>query len=235
MALTPETALAAAVAVLAVANLLNNRLAVPAYVATSLLTAWLLLALARLAGLTWADVGLGVEALGRGAAVGLVLAALVAVCYLVAARLPATRGLFLDRRVEHAGAGTIAYHVLVRIPLGTVVLEEVAFRGVVYGLVVQMGGVVLATAVSCALFGLWHVLPAMELVRLNRAAGRARPARVVAAAVISSALVGVVLCELRRRSGSLAPPAMVHWAGNALAYLSAFLVTRRYQARTTPS
>lgn len=238
MALTPETALAAGAAVLAVANLLNNRFAVPAYLPTSLLTAALLLGLSRLAGLTWAGVGLGGAALGRGVASGLLLAALVAVCYLVAACLPATRGMFLDRRVEHAAPGTIAYHVLLRIPLGTVVLEEVAFRGVVYGLAWQVGGAAVATAVSCALFGLWHVLPAMALVTLNRAAGRAfraRPARVVSAAVISSALAGVVLCELRRRGGSLAQPAMVHWASNAFAYLSAFVVTRRHRPRTTPS
>lgn len=231
MALTPQIALGGAAAVLAVANLLNNRLAVPAYLVTSPLAACLLLALARLAGLSWAEVGLGREALGTGARVGALLAALVAACYLVAMRLPATRGVFLDRRVQHAGPRTLAYETLLRIPFGTVLLEEVAFRGVVYGLAWQASTAVWATVVSSSLFGLWHVLPALEMVKLNRAAGRAfhgRPALLVAVAVAASVLAGAVLCELRRRSGSLVPALALHWATNALFYLAAFVVTPRH-------
>jgi uncharacterized protein len=231
MALTPQTALAAALVVLVVANVLNNRLAVPAYVVTSVVAASLLLALARLAGLSWAGVGLGFEALGRGALWGLLLGGLVAVGYLIGALVPVTRaGFGWDRRVEPASAGTAVYQVLLRIPFGTVLLEEVAFRGVVYGLVLQTSGTVWAIAVSSALFGLWHVLPTAELVRLHRGAGglfKARGAVVVLAAVVASALVGAVLCELRRRSGSLVPGMAVHWATNALGYLTAFLVMRR--------
>jgi hypothetical protein len=104
MALTPQTALAAALVVLVVANGLNNRLAVPAYVVTSVVAASLLLALARLAGLSWAGVGLGVEALGRGALWGLLLGGLVAVGYLIGALVPVTRaGFRRDQRAVDAG------------------------------------------------------------------------------------------------------------------------------------
>jgi uncharacterized protein len=229
MTLTPQTSLAATVAVLALVNVLNNRRAVPAYVMTSLVTAALLLALARLAGLGWAEIGLGRDAVARGARWGLLLGGIVASCYLVAGMLPTTRSVFVDRRVEHVGPGTVGYQVLVRIPLGTVVLEEIAFRGVLYGLVWHLYGPVGATIVSCALFGLWHVLPALDVVKLNRVAAqvsRAHPPWYVPAAVLASALAGVILCELRRHTGSLLPAITVHWTTNALGYLTAVLITR---------
>src|SRR6266487_3517298 len=229
MTFTPPVGLAAAVAVLVVVNLLNNRLARSAYLPMSLVTTALLLAVFRLTGLTWADAGLGRDELARGARWGLALATLVAVGYLAGALLPATRRVFLDRRVEHAGVGAAAYQTLVRIPLGTVMLEEVAFRGVLYGLVSDAYGITWATAVSCSLFGLWHVLPARDLPELNPVAGRVfrtHSAVVVTAAVIATALAGVFLCEVRRRTGRLLAPIALHWATNALGYLTAFLVTR---------
>jgi membrane protease YdiL (CAAX protease family) len=230
----PLVALAAAVAVLVVANVLNNRLARSAYLPTSLVTTALLLAVFGLTNVPWADAGLGRDALARGARWALVLVTLVAVGYLVGALLPATRRVFLDRRVAHAGPGTVAYQVLVRIPVGTVLLEEVAFRGVLYGLLRHPYGIAWATAVSAALFGLWHVLPARELPRLNPVAGRVfgtHPALVIPAAVIATALAGVVLCELQRRSGGLLAPIALHWAINALGYLTALLVTRWHRGR----
>lgn len=41
----------------------------------------------------------------------------------------------------------------------------------------------------------------------------------VTAATTGAALAGVVLCELRRRSGSLLAPFALHWALNALGVL----------------
>jgi uncharacterized protein len=229
MALAPEIALAATVAVLAVVNLLNNRLAVRAYVVTSVLAAVVLLALFQTA-LPWADVGLGRDGLAEDALLALLLVGLAAGGYLLGMALPPTRALFLDERVEHVRRRNVAYQVLARIPLGTVLLEEVAFRGVLYGLAWHMQGPVLATVVSCALFGLWHVLPALDLVKLNRVAGRAfeaRPVLSVAAAVLSAMLAGVVLCELRRHTGSLLPGIALHWATNGLGYLTGVLIGRK--------
>jgi uncharacterized protein len=229
MALAPEIALAASVAVLAVVNVLNNRLAVRAYVVTSVLAAVMLLALFR-AALPWADAGLGRDRLAEDALSALLLVSLVAGGYLLASALPATRALFLDRRVEQVRRRAVAYQMLVRISFGTVVLEEVAFRGVLYGLVWHLYGPVLATVVSCALFGLWHVLPALDLVKLNRVAGRAfdaRPVLFVAAAVLAAVLAGLVLCELRRLTGSLLPVIALHWATNGLGYLAGVLIGRK--------
>jgi membrane protease YdiL (CAAX protease family) len=229
MRLTLPVGLVAVLALLLAAQVLNNRVARSAYLATSLVTTALLLTVARLAGLTWTELGLGRAARVPGLRWALVLVTLVALGHLVAAWLPATRGVFLDRRVAGTGLGETAYQVLVRIPLGTVLLEETAFRGVLYGLVGHWYAPVWAAGVSSVLFGLWHVLPSRDLPRLNPAAGRAfrsRPALVVPVTVLVTALAGLLLCEIRRRSGSLLAPMGLHWAVNGLGYLTAFLVTR---------
>lgn len=195
------------------------------------LGAALLLLLARAAGLGAADVGLGRGSLRRGAAYALAAVAAVAVVYAVAAWLPATRPAFLDERYRHdlGGAAWVAFAV---IPLGTVLFEEVAFRGVLWGLVRRERGATRATVVSSVLFGLWHVLPSLRLHRVNPAVaglvgdGAAGRVLAVAGAVGFTAAAGVLLCELRRRSGSLLAPAGLHWAVNGLGVLVSAGVVR---------
>ena len=58
---------------------------------------------------------------------------------------------------------------LVTIPLATVVFEEVAFRWCSGGWSSTQHGTPVATVASSALFGLWHVLPALDVARTSTA------------------------------------------------------------------
>ncbi|GGQ48788.1 hypothetical protein GCM10010166_16360 [Couchioplanes caeruleus subsp. azureus] len=184
-----------------------------------------LLALARGAGLSADDVGIGRRSWRRGAAYALVCVSVVAAGYAVAALIPALRPAFLDTRYR-SGPGAAVTAALLLVPLGTVLFEEVAFRGVLWGLLHRRGGATLATLVSSGLFGLWHVLPSLRLHRVNPAVaqivgpGRNGQLLAVAGAVVFTAAAGAVLCELRRRSGSLLAPAGLHWAVNGLGILA---------------
>jgi membrane protease YdiL (CAAX protease family) len=185
-----------------------------------------LLLLARSAGLGADDIGLGRGSWRRGAAYGAVCVAAVAAVYAVAARLPATRAAFLDERYRNSFGAALLTAFLV-VPLGTVLFEEVAFRGVLWGLLCRDSGPARATLVSSGLFGLWHVLPSLRLNRVNPAVadlvgpGPAGQVTAVAGAVVFTAAAGALLCELRRRSGSLLAPAALHWAVNGLGVLAA--------------
>jgi hypothetical protein len=70
------------------------------------------------------DLGLDREHLGCGLRLGAAAAAALVVVLIVVAALPATRDLFADRRVDPHSVTLLLYHTLVRIPLGTVVLED---------------------------------------------------------------------------------------------------------------
>ncbi|MET8147251.1 lysostaphin resistance A-like protein [Actinoplanes sp. NPDC049668] len=190
------------------------------------LGAGLLLLLARWAGLDADDVGLGRRTWRRGAAYALVCIAAVAVVYLVAAALPATRTAFLDERYR-SDMGTALLTAFVVIPLGTILFEEVAFRGVLWGLLRRDWGTTPATLVSSLFFGFWHVLPSLRLNQVNPAvtklvgSGAAGQVLAVTGAVLFTGTAGLLFCELRRRSGSLLAPIGLHWAVNGLGVLVA--------------
>lgn len=189
----------------------------------------LLLLLARYAGMTWEDLGVARRSWRRGTGYAAAAIVLVAAAYAVAAVLPATRPAFLDSRY-HLPAATGLLTAFIVVPLGTVLPEEVAFRGVLFGLVRRHRGGWLGAGISSALFGLWHVVPSLSLSKVNPAVravvGHGVPGQIagVLGAMLFTAAVGLLFCELRRRSGSLLASAGLHWAANALGVVVAVLL-----------
>jgi membrane protease YdiL (CAAX protease family) len=220
------------VVVLVAANLLNNWLAPGAYVLTCVTAAAVLILIARWDGLALADLGLDAAGLRRGLRWAPVLAGAVLVVFLIGLAVPLSRDAFRDARAAGLSAEQLLWQVLVRVPFGTVLLEETAFRGVLWAMLRRRYGTTWATAVSSLLFGLWHLLPSRGLNRSNTAAGAAfgtgsaGVTLTVVAAVVATAAAGAVLCELRRRSGSLLAPAALHWSVNGFGYALAWAATR---------
>ncbi|MEU7896752.1 CPBP family intramembrane glutamic endopeptidase [Nonomuraea sp. NPDC049152] len=210
-------------AVLVAANIMNNRVAPRLAPLTSALATGVLVAMARRSGLSWEEIGF-TRGL-RGAKAGGALAATVAAGYTAGIAIPRTRELFRDERALSLSKAEVIEAALLQVPVGTVLLEEVGFRGALYGMLRRERGAATATAVSSALFGLWHILPAMEMARANPALGELASGstdvtKVVVGSVVSTAAAGVLFCELRRRAGLLAP-SLLHLATNSLGYLFA--------------
>ncbi len=185
------------------------------YVPVNLATAALLVALVGPDGLGlgagWAAVVVG----GAGALVVVVVLALLA-------SVPATRRFLADQRMAGVDLRGTVWRAGVRIPLGTVVLEEVAFRGVLPSL--------MSPVAAAVLFGLWHVAPTARTLDVNGVAlsGRARLVA-VAGAVLFTTVVGLVFWHLRLATGSVLAPALVHIAANSGGTVAAFVVLRSDQ------
>ena len=180
---------------------------------------------ARTCGVSWADMGMCPDRLGRGIRIGLITALPAAAVVGLGAVVPATRGFFQDERARGGGTRHVLFETLVRIPLGTALPEEIIFRGALLGLFTQRHSPT-AASMSSILFGVWHVLPTLRTLPLNPVGARAhgkpkRAAGAVLAAVTSTALAGYGLAWLRSRSGSLAAPAVAHASLNGIAYLAA--------------
>ncbi|RSS68518.1 CPBP family intramembrane glutamic endopeptidase [Streptomyces sp. WAC06614] len=222
--------MALTVAVLAAANPVLHRTTAPYRLLTAVLVCVVLLGVLRWAGGGPADAGLAPHTLARGARWALTLIALVAAVYLAAALLPATRPLFEDRRYDRMDGADVLVRALVLVPVGTVLLEETAFRGVLYGLLRRSRGAAWATGVSSVLFGLWHVLPSLHLATAKPALTAVLgdswlgAAAAVVGAVLFTTAAGVLFCALRRRSDSLLAPMGLHWAVNAFGYVFGFLL-----------
>jgi membrane protease YdiL (CAAX protease family) len=198
-----------------------------AHLAVGLGLAACLLAVARAAGLTAADLGLARSAWPAGLRWGVAAAALVGAAYAVASLLGPVRQA-LPEGDGGLGRATL-WAVLVVIPLGTVVPEELAFRGLLLALLGRGRGVLAATLLSSGLFGLWHVVASLGGGAANAAitdvvGGDAAGTAVrVAVTIVSTSVAGVVLCWLRLRSGSLLAPILAHWTVNGLGVIVVML------------
>ncbi len=141
---------------------------------------------------------LGWRKAGKGLRWGTTSAVLPVAAYTVMLAVPPVR----RRMAAEARRADHTEWVFVHIPFGTVLAEELMFRSVLYALARRASRWWHRVLTSVA-FGLWHIAPA-------RHAGDSVPGTVVL-----TALSGVVFDELRRRSGSVVAPMLLHLAINA--------------------
>ena len=92
--------------------------------------------------MSWAALGLDFTwgAQTKGLIWSAALVGIVFVGYGIAAALPWTRKGFADARTAEMGVGMFLYHAFLRIPVGTALMEEVAFRGVLLAAMIGAWG-----------------------------------------------------------------------------------------------
>lgn len=161
-------------------------------------------------GLTRAGVPKGLR---DGAVAAGAIGAVVAVAALAGVDPTGTMG---DRGA--VSGGEMLFQVFVEIPIATVLLEELAFRGVLGGLLGRVVTQRWAIACTSLAFGLWHVSP-HSFTSLGRAGG-------ALGTIAITTFAGVCFHLLRRRSGSLLAPMLAHWGTNGMAFLATWLVLR---------
>jgi membrane protease YdiL (CAAX protease family) len=185
------------------------------------------LLLARRAGANWSQLGVDRGSLSSGLRLGGIAFLLVTSAVVIAALIPALRDFLGDDRFVGVAVGEVLYETLIRIPIGTALGEELAFRGVLLGVLLAWFSPLRATLISSALFGLWHVLPgieALETTTVTSLSSGLFGALSVAVQVIVTGAVGVAFAWLRFRSGSIAAPVLAHWAINGSAFMVGWLI-----------
>jgi uncharacterized protein len=220
-----EAAMWLAVALLVWSVVANLGLGERFYVGRNLLLTAALLAAARALRMSVRELGLARPHLRPGwrwgSATAVVVAAVLGVGVALSDHVGVVGILLGDQRAA-LPAGELLYHATVRIPLGTAIFEEVAFRGVLLAVLARSMRWGAAVVVSSAVFGLWHVAPTMVALRINEVAvGSAAGIGTIVGAVAVTFVAGLVFCWLRTRSGSLLAPILAHWATNSLGLLAA--------------
>ncbi len=110
-------------------------------------------------------------------------------------------GLLVWRPRTPAEIGTLAASAFLAPGLG----EEAPFRGLLIPDRTETDHAGLAIAGSTALFCVWHVVEAMTFLP------KARPLFLRPDFLAWTVLLGLVCAALRRRSGSIWPPVLLHW------------------------
>lgn len=216
--LRPGSALALLVGGLAAANVARSTIVpgawhLPFNVGLGLFS----LGVAAGTGLGRRDLGLDRAGLRCGARLGTAAFAVISVGVLA---LGSTGGLSGEK--GDLSAAEVAVRALVVIPLGTVLAEELAFRGTLHALLERVGGRRWAWAGGAVLFGLWHVFPAWrggtvdsDLADVGRAAS-------TAATFAATTAAGLGFIWLRVRSESLVAPVLAHLATNSVTFALAW-------------
>lgn len=191
--------------------------------AVALVAAAALLALGRGSGLSWAELGLTAKSAPRGLAWALGSLLVVVAVYLVLVLTP-LNVVLEDSRFDDGWTHALL-QAFVIVPLGTVLWEEIGFRGVLWAQIRRKASPGRATAASSLLFGLWHAAPALRFAETNQAAAEAVDGNwlvigTVAATIAVTTVAGILLCEVRRRSDSLLAPIGLHWAVNGVGVLA---------------
>ncbi|WP_103343266.1 CPBP family intramembrane glutamic endopeptidase [Amycolatopsis sp. CA-126428] len=221
-------ALVAAVVILAASTTLANRV-LPgwAYPVCGLVAAFVLVALGRAAGCSWTDLGLG--NFRRPALAGLAGAASVAVVFGIALAVPSLRTVYHDGRVGDPDLGQLLWLTCGRILFGTVLIEEVAFRGVLPGLFGATDERWRWPPILCsaALFGLWHALPALAIGRnaaVHAVFGSTPVVVLEVLAMAAAGVAGIFLHWWRHLGRGVLASVIVHFTTNAGGLALAVLV-----------
>ena len=232
--------LALVIALLVVINIVNNRVAPQThYLLWAFGGSVLLLAVGLLDGNSWTDMGLGWSSLLPGLLWAAGCIGAVAAVYAIGSVFRRTRAAFHDERMAEMTGSKLAFQALIEVPFGTVLLEEIAFRAVLFSMLARRFGVIWAIVISSVLFGLWHVLPSIGTHEANPAlgsvVGEGRRGNVLAVvlSVITTTVAGVLFTGLRLVSGSVLAPMGLHWATNGLGYAYGWVLIRLRNRRRT--
>jgi membrane protease YdiL (CAAX protease family) len=164
-----------------------------------------------LAVATRAPLGLRPPALWSGLRLGLAVTAPVALGVAAATTLPPVRQAISERDLPDAAARWL----LLRIPLGTVWVEEASYRAALGTVAAEAFGPTGGRLLQSAAFGLSHIVDA-----------RATGAPVIGTVLVTG-LAGWLFGVLHERSGSLAAPMLAHLATNEAGAAAALSVQRR--------
>lgn len=222
--MTLRTPTRLALTVLACHNLVQNYLLNErGYVTGNLAVSGVLVAIGHHAGLGWDEMGLHPARFRRGLRAGAWASAGATTAALLALSHPGSRSLLLDERAAPTPGASVWRRALVRFPLGTALFEEIAFRGVIPGLLRQRHRPLTAETLSAGAFAIWHLIPTYRALAGNPLGRAMSPGRRAAAGAVGAAAAGVFglgFSWMRRRSGTLLTPWLAHASLNTLSYLA---------------
>ena len=173
-------------------------------------------------GLTPDELGLGRRRWASGAAWGALALGATAAFWGSALALPVGRVALSTADGSGEPLPAVLVRALVLIPVGTVLCEELAFRGVLLAQLRRVAPDGRALLASSAVFALWHLGPAVS----SLGSGDGPSALAVAGTLVATGAGGLAFGWLRLRSGSLLAPVGLHLGTNALGLLAAALAVR---------
>ena len=208
--------------------LINRAVPGELYTPVNLIAAGAAVAATHALGVSWRDLGLARDRVKAGLRLGGITLIPIAAAVALGLAIPWTRDFFRDTTIVEAGSAEALYAVLLRIPFGTALSEELIFRGALLGLYLRRHRPWVAVTLSSVVFGVWHVLPTLDSLDTNPGASATAGSillqvAAVAFVVLATGVAGVFFSWLRLRSGSILAPWLTHTGFNVMGYLGSRL------------
>lgn len=211
-------------------TLLNDK----GYVGGNLAISATLVVIGRQSGATWEEMGLSVRHAHSSLRAGGMIAATAAAGAVAGIAHPRLRVLLSEGRTRIGGDENILSRILIRFPIGTALFEEVAFRGVLPATI--GGGNWRADLLSAGAFAVWHLIPTSRVQGgVSQDWPFHRRVAVVIGGSVAAGVAGLGLSWLRRRTGGLLAPWLVHATVNSSMFLASELARGMSDDPTTRS
>lgn len=217
------------VAVIAASNIVLNRALLRGVeVPAGLMAAGVVALMALRSQATKADLGFAADALPAGARLGLSLGAPIGTTIMLGAFSNRLSGFYERERMASTGLFEALYQFGLRIPIATAAAEEIIFRGGLEAVLRHRRSPNQAAILASLLFGAWHVLPTLDRAAQSVDGGRGVLANMpgVAASVTVTFFAGLGFSLLRRQTGSILTPIIVHASFNGGGYIGSWLRSR---------
>jgi len=158
------------------------------------------------------DIGFTKKNLGKSILYGLGLTALIMVpAFALRQLLPSLgiTGTFV--RLEGFSRTELWWRVLVRIPLGTGLFEEILFRGLFYGFLIKQYTSRRAIFQASLFFSFWHIMPALKVLLADFKV--TSPLSLIGLWLVGLAgafVAGLIFAWIRNRTGNIAGCLIAH-------------------------
>ncbi len=168
-----------------------------------------------------ADAGIRLEGFWTSLGLGICLAVIIIIPFYVALVMLPRVGISLPAiRLDEVDQEGLVRRLLVRIPAGTVLFEEMLFRGVFLGLLLKEQGRPRALAVSSIVFGVWHIIPALKVLFKNFGVSSVLPGiGIFILGILGAVIAGYVFGWVRIRKNNIVGPVIAHLLINDSALL----------------
>lgn len=221
--LSPHVALGLLVACVAIVNIVRS-VVVPNdwHFLLNVSLGLVSVAIAALGGMGVGEMGLSSTDLASGLRLGGIAFAAVSAVVISGGLL----GLVADDRT-HMSMTSMLLKVLIVIPIGTVIVEELLFRSALHGLLMRLWPGWPAVVIGSLLFGLWHVFPASQGDAVSTDAVEVGSLLTVLATFVATSIAGGLFIWMRERSNSVVAPMLAHLATNSVTFYVAWLFGAR--------
>jgi membrane protease YdiL (CAAX protease family) len=147
-----------------------------------------------------------------GALAGLLVGGIIfAVAIFWKSHLP----LQITKNFQGAEISGLLYRIIVYIPLGTVLLEEIAFRGVLLQLFLQITGANQAILLQSLVFVFWHIGLLLRIFPFKKLISYSMLMTIAGGAVVIF-IGGILFGVLRVYTSSIVGPIVAHWLVNVI-------------------